>query len=104
MYILSYHLFMNLITTDISNFRNNLSDFLTLVSLGKSVVSVKNAKSGKEVVRIVSPFEKEEAVGKREKELLELAGYASGTGDINRKKLKLMDKKYVSRLKKGIIE
>lgn len=95
---------MNLITTDISNFRNNLSDFLTLVSLGKSVVSVKNAKSGKEVVRIVSPFEKEEAIAKREKELLGMAGYASGIKDVNRKKFKLMDKNYILKLKKGVIE
>lgn len=91
---------MNLITVDISSFRNKLSDYLTLVNLGKAVVSVKNAKSGREIARVVSPTTEAGAIEKRTKELLEMAGFAAGSPSLSRKKFALMGLNYIKRLKK----
>lgn len=95
---------MNLITVDISSFRNRLSDYLTLVNLGKAVVSVKNAKSGREIVRVVSPTMEAGAIEKRTKELLEMAGFAADYSPLSRKKFALMNLAYIKKLKKGIIK
>jgi len=93
---------MDLITVDISDFRNKLSDYLTLVNLGKAVISVKNAKSGKEVVRIISPIAIGESVEEREAELLKLAGFAAKYPKTFRKKFEKMEVDYIKKLKKNI--
>ena len=95
---------MNLINVDISGFRNKLSDYLTLVNLGKAIVSVKNAKSGKEVARIISPILKAETVERRSRELIDIAGFAAPFPDKTRKVLAGMETDYINKLKKGIVE
>lgn len=95
---------MDLITVDIANFRKKLSDYLTLVNLGKAVVSVRNAKNGKEVGRLISPFEGKEIIDRRTSELLKLAGFAAGYSSVARKKLAKMEKAYIKKLKKGLVE
>ncbi len=95
---------MNLITVDISEFRKKLSDYLTLVNVGKAIVSIRNAKSGKEIVRIVSPTSEKETIEKRLKELMELAGFAADLPKTNRKKFVKMEKDYINKLRKDIIE
>ncbi|MBM3283525.1 hypothetical protein FJY90_04725 [Candidatus Gottesmanbacteria bacterium] len=95
---------MNLITVDISDFRNKLSDYLTLVNLGKAIVSVRNAKSGREVVRIIGPTVKAETLEKRTEELLELAGFAAASSNKLRKKFAKMEIDYIKKLKRNIVE
>ena len=98
---------MNIITVDISSLREKLSDYLTLVGLGKAVVSVRNAKSGKEVARIISPVSpttRDEEIEKRITELKKIAGFAAGYPNKIRKLLRRMDIEYVKKLKKGIVE
>lgn len=95
---------MNLLTVSISEFRNKLSDYLTLVNLGKTVVSLKNAKSGKEVARIVNVAEEKDAIERRVAELFGLAGFAAKFSHKARKKFAKMEKDYIRKLKKGIIE
>lgn len=98
---------MNIITANISDLRNNLSDYLSLVAEGKAVVSVRNAKGGKEVARIVSPVSpktKDEEIEKRIAELKKIAGFAAGYPNKNRKLLEKMGKDYTKKLRKGIIE
>lgn len=92
---------MEVITVDISSFRNRLSDYLTLVNLGKAVVSVKNAKSGKEIVRVTSPIGDTGTIEKRIRELREMAGFASGSSFALRKKFLKMNLNYIKKLKKG---
>lgn len=98
---------MNVITVDISSLREKLSDYLSLVGLGKTEVSVKNAKNGKEVARIVMPLAKEKKdalIEKRIKELEKLAGFAAGYSNESRRKFKKMDRDYIKKLRRGIIE
>lgn len=95
---------MNLITVDISNFRSKLSDYLTLVYLGKAVVSIKNAKSGKEIARMVSPATDTPTIETRIRELSKLAGFASGRETSGRKKFDRMETDYTKKLKQGIVE
>ena len=73
----SVHNAMNLITVDIAGFRGKLSDYITLVSMGKAVVSVVNGKSGKEVARLVSSVSSTEDIDARMRELKSLYGFAS---------------------------
>lgn len=98
---------MNLITVDITNLRNKLSDYLALVGLGKAIISVKNAKSGKEVARIIMPPVGEttdDLINKRIEELKKIAGFARGYSDKNRKMFRKMDRDYVKKLRNGIVE
>lgn len=98
---------MNIITANISDLRSNLSGYLALVAEGKAVVSVRNAKGGKEVARIVMPSLKEtkdDLIDKRIKELEKLAGFAAGYPNKNRARLRKMDLDYVKKLRKGIVE
>lgn len=98
---------MNIITVDVSSLREKLSDYLSLVGLGKAEISVRNAKNGKEVARIVMPLTKEKTddlIEKRIKELRKIAGFAAGYPNTNRKLLRKMDLEYVRKLKRGIIE
>lgn len=95
---------MNLITVDISDFRNKLSDYLTLVKLGKAVISVKNAKSNKEVAMLISPIVEAGSVEKRTKELMDLAGFAADYSKTNRAKFTKMETDYINKLKENIVE
>jgi len=98
---------MNIITANISDLRNNLADYLALVAEGKAVVSVRNAKGGKEVARIVTPISpspKDDKIKKRMAELEKIAGFARGYSDKNRKMFKKMDRDYVKKLRAGIVE
>lgn len=98
---------MNLITANISDLRNNLSDYLALVAEGKAVVSVRNAKGGREVARIVTPVSsalKDDEIEKRIAELEKIAGFAAGYSNESRKRFKKMDRDYIKKLRKGIIE
>ena len=91
---------MNLITVSISDFRDKLSDYLTLVSLGKGTISLTNAKSGEEVARIVGVKEKKETIEERLAELYSLAGFAAKFKDDSREKFAKMEKDYIKNLKK----
>lgn len=93
---------MNIISVSISDFRNKLSDYLTLVSLGKGVVSLTNAKSGKEIARLVGIKERGETVEKRMTQLYSLAGFAAKYTDANRKRFAKMEKTYIKSLKKSL--
>lgn len=98
---------MNIISVDISSLREKLSDYLDLVGLGKAEVSVRNAKSGREIARIVKPLAKEKTddlIEKRIKELGKLAGFAAGYSNESRRKFKKMDRDYIKKLRQGIIE
>lgn len=98
---------MNIISVDVSSLREKLSDYLTLVMLGKAELSVRNAKNGKEVARIVKPLAKdltESAIDKRIKELKAIAGFAAGYSNKSREKFKKMDRDYIKKLRKGIVE
>lgn len=98
---------MNIISVDISSLREKLSDYLSLVGLGKAEISVRNAKSGKEVARIVMPADDkttDELIDKRIEELKKIAGFARGYPNRNREKLEKMGKDYTNKLLKGIIE
>lgn len=98
---------MNIITANISDLRNNLSDYLSLVAEGKAVVSVRNAKGGKEVARIISPVSpktKDEEIEKRIAELKKIAGFAAGYPNENRKRLRRMEIEYTKKLREGKIE
>lgn len=94
---------MNLITVSISDFRDKLSDYLTLVSLGKGTISLTNAKSGEEVARIVAVKEKNETIEERLAEVESLAGFAAKIKDTNRTKFARMEKTYIRNLKTGKI-
>ena len=98
---------MNLITVDITSLREKLSDYLSLVQLGKAEISVRNAKSGKEVARIVMSSDDkttDEMIDKRIEELKKIAGFASEYPNKNREKLERMGRDYTKKLLKGIIE
>ncbi len=98
---------MNIITVDISSLREKLSDYLNLVGLGRAEISIRNAKNGKEVARIVKPLTKdltESAIDKRIKELKAIAGFAADYPNKNREKLEKMGRDYTKKLLKGIIE
>lgn len=95
---------MNYIAVDIADFRNNLADYLALVNLGETVISVKNGKSGKEIAKITGSVTPDEEIEKRVKELEKLAGFAAGTSLDLRRKFDRMEKEYIEKLKKGIIE
>jgi len=95
---------MDLITVDISDFRNKLSDYLTLVNLRKAIVAVRNAKSGKEVARIISPTFDEEGIKTRIAELTKLAGFAANYSSSTRKKFAKMEKDYIRKLKREIVK
>lgn len=98
---------MNLITVDITSLREKLADYLILVRLGKAEISVRNAKSKKEIARIVSPVSsvsRDNEIEKRIAELKKIAGFAAGYPNNNRKLLRKMDLEYVKKLKKRIIE
>ena len=98
---------MDIITVDITSLREKLSDYLALAGLGKTEISVRNAKNGEEVARIVSPtppVSKDDEIEKRIKELEKLAGFASGYSNESRKKFKKMDRDYIKKMRKGIIE
>lgn len=94
---------MNLITIDIAGFRGKLSDYLTLVSMGRAVVSVVNGKSGKEVARLVSSVTSTSVIDARVKELEKLAGFASKEPDTSRKAFRRMSVNEIRRLKSGKI-
>lgn len=95
---------MDLITVDISEFRNRLSDYLTLVNLRKATVNIRNAKSGKEVVRIISPIVDKASIEIRKAELFKLAGFASNYPLIKRKKFTKMGIDYIKKLKRNKTE
>jgi len=98
---------MNVIIVDISSLREKLADYLTLVMLGKAELSVRNAKNGKEVARIVKPLTKdltERIIDKRIEELKAIAGFAAGYSNKNREKLEKMGRNYTKKLLKGIVE
>ncbi|MCL5675754.1 MAG: hypothetical protein M1120_01355 [Patescibacteria group bacterium] len=95
---------MNYLTVDIADFRNRLSDYLTLVNLGEAVISVRNGKSGKEIVKIISPVSSAGAISRRTEELKGLAGFAAGYSTISRKKFEEMDRNYTKKLRKGIVK
>ena len=98
---------MNIITANISDLRSNLSNYLALVAEGKAVVSVRNAKGGKEVARIVLPtpsVSEDDEIEARVKKLEKLAGFAADYPNTNRKLLRKIDLEYVKKLKRGIIE
>lgn len=95
---------MNLISVNITSFREKLSDYLVLVGLGKAIISVRNAKSGKEVARIVSPVSKESEVDTRIKELEKMVGFAADYPEADRIEFKKMDRDYVEKLRQRIIE
>lgn len=102
--MIMYDKHMNLITVSISEFRNKLSDYLTLVNLGKAVVSLKNAKSGKEIARLVNVTEERGTIEKRVLELFQLAGFAAKYPLKARKKFTKMEKDYINKLKTGKIK
>lgn len=95
---------MNYLTVDVGEFRNRLSDYLTLVNLGEAVVSVRNGKNGREIARIISPVFPTGVINKRIEELKELAGFAIGSSAVSRKKFDSMEKDYLKKLAKGIID
>ncbi len=94
---------MNLITVDIAGFRGKLSDYLTLVSMGKAVVSVVNGKSGKEVARVVSSVSSTEEIDARMRELKSLYGFASKASITLRNRFNKMSIDEIKRLQKGNI-
>ncbi|EKD67756.1 MAG: hypothetical protein ACD_48C00235G0002 [uncultured bacterium] len=94
---------MNLITVDIAGFRGKLSDYLTLVSMGKAVVSVVNGKSGKEVARLVSTVSSKEEIEARMNELTSLYGFASKTPRASRDIFRKMSLLEIKRIKKGTV-
>ena len=95
---------MNYLTVDVADFRNRLSDYLTLVNLGETVISVRNGKSGREIAKIISPVSSVGVISKRIEELKELAGFAAGYSPLSRKKFDEMDKNYIKKLRKGIVK
>ena len=95
---------MNLISVDIGDFRGKLSDYLTLASLGKAVISVVNGKNGKEVARLVSPVVSAAVAEKRISELLPLSGFAAGAPTAGHKTFKRMELAYTRKLRKGKVE
>lgn len=97
---------MNLITVDIAGFRGKLSDYITLVSMGKAVVSVVNGKSKKEVARLVSSASSTEDIDARMLELKSLYGFASKESKESKKsraKFHKMSIDEIKRLQKGTI-
>lgn len=90
---------MNLITVDIAGFRGKLSDYLTLVSMGRAVVSVVNGKSGKEVARLVSSVSSKSSIDARVKELEKLAGFASKEPRALRNAFKRMSRAEIKKLR-----
>ena len=94
---------MNLITVDIAGFRGKLSDYITLVSMGKAVVSVVNGKSGKEVARLVSSVSSTEDIDARMRELKSLYGFASKTSSVSRDKFRKMSIDEIKRLQKDLV-
>lgn len=94
---------MNLISVDIAGFREKLSDYLTLVSMGKAVVSVVNGKSGKEVVRVISSVSSPTDVSARILELESLAGFASKEPRTSRNGFRRMSINEIRRIHKGTV-
>lgn len=95
---------MNYLTVDVAEFRNKLSDYLALVNLGEAVISVRNGKSGKEIAKIVGPVVPAAAINKRIEELKGLAGFAIDFSLASRKRFNSMEKDYLEKLKKGIVD
>lgn len=94
---------MNLITVDIAGFRGRLSDYITLVSMGKAIVSVVNGKSKKEVARLVSSVTSTENINARIAELEKLAGFAAKEPRESRAAFKRMSLAEIRRLRAGKI-
>ncbi|PIU03750.1 hypothetical protein COT44_01595 [Candidatus Shapirobacteria bacterium CG08_land_8_20_14_0_20_39_18] len=98
---------MNLITVNITSLREKLSDYLILVMSGRVELSVRNAKNGNEVARIVGPLTKDltkSLIDCRIEELKKIAGFASEYPNKNREKLEKMGRNDTKKLLKGTIE